>query len=106
MHRGIQPMPTMRGLILPGNSTVEFREFDIPQPGFGQVVLKTKASSICGSDIRAIYRAHLGKGAEGYRPGTIAGHEPCGQVSRVGPGCKRLKPGDRVVVYHISGCGV
>jgi threonine dehydrogenase-like Zn-dependent dehydrogenase len=99
-------MPTMQGVILPGNSTVEFRDFDIPQPGHGQVVLKTKASSICGSDIRAIYRAHLGKGAEGYRPGTIAGHEPCGQVTAVGPGVKRLKPGDRVVVYHISGCGV
>ena len=38
-----------------------------------------KASSICGSDIRAIYREHLGKGPEGYQ-GVIAGHEPCGQV--------------------------
>ena len=55
-------MPTMQGLILPGNSTVEFRDFDVPTPGHGQVVLKTKASSICGW-ISAIYRAHLGKGA-------------------------------------------
>jgi len=64
-----------------------------------------KASSICGSDIRAIYREHLGQGPEAYQ-GVIAGHEPCGQVARVGPGCKRLREGDRVVVYHISGCGV
>jgi D-arabinose 1-dehydrogenase-like Zn-dependent alcohol dehydrogenase len=42
----------MRGVILPGNSTVEFREFSIPQPGKGQVLVKIKASSICGSDIR------------------------------------------------------
>jgi threonine dehydrogenase-like Zn-dependent dehydrogenase len=69
------------------------------------VLLEMKASSICGSDIRAIYREHLGKGPEGYN-GVVAGHEPCGQVARVGPGCKGLAAGDRVVVYHISGCGV
>ena len=42
----------MRGVILPGNSTVEFRELPIPKPGKGQVLVKIKASSICGSDIR------------------------------------------------------
>lgn len=99
-------MEKMQGVILPGNSTVEFREFDIPEPGYGQVLLQMKASSICGSDIRAIYRAHLGQGPEGYQPGTVAGHEPCGQIVKVGPGCKEFKVGDRVLIYHISGCGV
>jgi len=98
-------MAAMQGVILPGNSTVEFREVPVPEPGHGQVLLKMKASSICGSDIRAIYREHLGKGPEAYQ-NVIAGHEPCGQVAKVGPGCKRLREGDRVVVYHISGCGV
>jgi threonine dehydrogenase-like Zn-dependent dehydrogenase len=98
-------MPTMTGVVLPGNSTVEFREFPVPTPGHGQVLVRMKASSICGSDIRAIYREHLGKGPEGYQ-GVIAGHEPCGQIEAIGPGCVRLRPGDRVVVYHISGCGV
>ena len=96
---------TMKGVILPGNSTVEIREFPVPEPGPGQVLIRTKASSICGSDIRAIYRQHTGKGPEGYQPGMIAGHEPCGQIVRVGPNCKRYRPGDRVVLYHISGCG-
>ena len=36
----------------------------------------------------------------------IAGHEPCGQIVTVGEGCRRFKVGDRVIVYHISGCGV
>jgi threonine dehydrogenase-like Zn-dependent dehydrogenase len=99
-------MAKMRGVILPGNSSVQFGEFDVPEPGHGQVLLKMKASSICGSDIRAIYRAHLGKGPEGYQSGMIAGHEPSGQIVKVGPGCKQIKIGDRVVVYHISGCGV
>ncbi len=96
---------TMTGAVLPGNSTVEFKEFAVPEPGHGQVLIKTKSSTICGSDIRAIYREHLGKGPEGYQ-NKIAGHEPCGQIVEEGPGLKKFKKGDRVIVYHISGCGV
>ena len=97
-------MATMTGVVLPGDSSVQHIQVDVPTPGHGQVLLRMKASSICGSDIRAIYREHLGTGPEAYQ-GVIAGHEPCGQVVEVGPGCKRLTPGDRVVVYHIAGCG-
>jgi threonine dehydrogenase-like Zn-dependent dehydrogenase len=95
----------MAGVVLPGNSTVEHVTVPVPEPGHGQVLLAMKASSICGSDLRAIYREHLGHGAEAYQ-GVIAGHEPCGQVVAAGPGCRRLRDGDRVVVYHIAGCGV
>jgi threonine dehydrogenase-like Zn-dependent dehydrogenase len=98
-------MATMNGVVLPGDSTVEHVDVEVPEPRHGQVLLRMKASSICGSDIRAIYREHLGTGPEAYQ-GVIAGHEPCGQVVTVGPGCKRLAEGDRVVVYHIAGCGV
>lgn len=96
----------MKGAILPGNSSVELKDFEIPKPGHGQVLVQTKASTICGSDIRCIYREHTGKGAEGYIPGTVAGHEPCGIIVEEGEGLKRFKKGDRVIVYHISGCGV
>jgi len=96
---------TMKAVYLPGNSTVEFKEVPIPEPGHGQVLLKTKASTICGSDIRAIYREHTGKGPEGYQD-KIAGHESAGQIVGCGTGLKRFKEGDRVAVYHISGCGV
>ncbi|MFI4911407.1 MAG: zinc-binding dehydrogenase [Sedimentisphaeraceae bacterium JB056] len=99
-------MSKMTGAILPGNSTVELKEFDIPTPGHGEVLIKMKSSTICGSDIRCIYHEHLGKGPEGYMPGMVAGHEPCGQVAEMGPGCRRFKEGDRVVIYHISGCGL
>lgn len=96
----------MKGAMLPGNSTTVLKDFPIPQPGHGEVLIKMKSSTICGSDIRCIYHEHLGKGPEGYQPGMIAGHEPCGQIVECGPGCRRFKNGDRVIIYHISGCGV
>ena len=83
----------------------ELKEVAVPAPGHGEVLLRMKASTICGSDIRCIYHEHLGKGPEGYQ-GVIAGHEPCGQIVEAGPGCRRFGVGDRVIVYHISGCGV
>lgn len=95
----------MKAAFLPGNSTVEIHEVNIPEPGHGEVLIKMKSSTICGSDIRAIYREHLGKGPEGYQ-NKICGHEPCGQIVKAGPGLRRFKEGDRVIVYHISGCGV
>lgn len=95
----------MRAAYLPGNSTVELRTVPVPTPGHGEVLIRVKASTICGSDIRCIYREHLGKGPEGYQ-GVIAGHEPSGQIVEAGPGCRRFRKGDRVIVYHISGCGV
>ncbi len=95
----------MTGAYLPGNSTVDLKEAPLPEPGHGEVLLRMKASTICGSDIRCIYHEHLGKGPEGYQ-GVIAGHEPSGQIVKTGPGCRRFGVGDRVIVYHISGCGV
>jgi len=96
---------TMQGAYLPGNSTTVLKEVAVPEPGHGEVLLRMKASTICGSDIRCIYHEHLGKGPEGYQ-GVIAGHEPAGQIVKTGPGCRQFKEGDRVIVYHISGCGV
>ena len=42
---------TMRGIVLPGNSTTETRTYDVPEPGDGEVLVKVQASGICGSDI-------------------------------------------------------
>src|ERR1039457_5980633 len=95
----------MKAAFLPGNSTVEMRSVLVPTPGYGEVLIEDKASTICGSDIRCIYHEHLGKGPEGYQL-VIAGHEPAGLIVEAGPGCRRFKAGDRVLVYHISGCGV
>src|SRR3954471_4962353 len=95
----------MRGVFLPGDRTVDIAEVAVPEVGPQQVLVAMRASTICGSDLRAIYREHLGTGAEAYRD-VIAGHEPCGEIVAAGPGCRRFGPGDRVVVYPIAGCGL
>ncbi len=88
----------MRGIIFTGNRTLEVRDFPIPEPGPGEVLLKVMASGICGSDL------HVWRGTQAMS--HIAGHEPSGIVAAVGPGMLRLKVGDRVTVHHHQGCGV
>jgi threonine dehydrogenase-like Zn-dependent dehydrogenase len=97
---------TMRGVYLPGGREVDLRHDVVYRsPGPGQVLVEMRASGICGSDLRAIYREHLGSGPEAYC-GVVAGHEPSGVVVAVGPDCRRFAVGDRVALYHIAGCEV
>ncbi len=99
-------MAAMNGAVFLGNRQLALQEFPLPEPAYGQVLVRMKASSLCGSDLRAIYRANSwGDGPEGYK-GVIGGHEPCGIIERVGPGVRRFKEGDRVILYHIAGCGL
>ncbi|KZT37124.1 GroES-like protein [Sistotremastrum suecicum HHB10207 ss-3] len=100
-------IPTrMKGVYLPGDRKCEIRDVEVPTPQYGQVLVEMRASTICGSDLRAIYRPKIHKtGAEGYN-GVIAGHEPCGLIVKRGPGVNdKWKEGTRVIVYHIQGCG-
>ena len=41
----------MRGVVLHGHRQVEMREFPDPRPALSQVVVKVKASGICGTDL-------------------------------------------------------
>jgi len=101
----------MRGIVFTGERSLELEEFPDPTPEAGEVVLKIKASGMCGSDLK-FYRAAKG-GAQALGLGkvtgpVIAGHEPCGVVAAVGSGVEpRLaRVGDRVMVHHYKGCGV
>lgn len=95
----------MRGVVFPGNSVVEVRDFGDPVPGLGEVVVKIRASGMCGSDLH-FYRAPEPSGENGLM--VIQGHEPCGEITAVGPGVPELSPkiGDRVLIHHYWGCGV
>lgn len=40
----------MKGVTLPGDLSVRFHEYEIPKPDYGQVLIRIKAITLCGSD--------------------------------------------------------
>ncbi len=78
------------------------REWDVPTPGPGQIVVKTEACGVCGTDI------HAARGEWPLKPTPpfIPGHEAIGIVCAVGTGVTIVKEGDRVGVPWLhSACG-
>jgi threonine dehydrogenase-like Zn-dependent dehydrogenase len=77
-----------------------------PKPGAGQVLVKTLACGICGSDLHARKHAHrmveLTRNFPGRKPmdltrDVVFGHEFCCEVLDYGASTqRRLKPGSRV----------
>jgi D-arabinose 1-dehydrogenase-like Zn-dependent alcohol dehydrogenase len=66
----------------------------------GGVVLTVGATGMCRSDW------HAWQGHELVALPHIGGHELAGVVAEVGPGVTRWRPGDRVTVPFVCGCGV
>ncbi len=92
----------MEGAVFTGDRGVEVRSFADPEPGAGEAVLAVRASGMCGSDLHVYRGAAGGPQTSGDR---IAGHEPAGVVSAVGPGWSGgFEVGDRVTVHHYIGC--
>jgi propanol-preferring alcohol dehydrogenase len=78
------------------------REWDVPNPGAGQILVKTEACGVCHTDI------HAASGDWPVKPTLpfIPGHEGIGRVSAVGAGVTTVKEGDRVGVPWLhSACG-
>ena len=90
-----------------------FRKGDIvvdtlpePKPGKGQMLVKTLACGICGSDLHARQHAHrlarLTRRIPGREPmdparDVVFGHEYCCEILDYGPGSlAKLKPGTHV----------
>lgn len=77
-------------------------------PGRGQVLLRVKATGICGSDLHSYQDARIGDTP--IKGPLILGHEFSGVVEAVGPGSldgdfQLLKPGARVAVDPAQPCG-
>ena len=68
----------------------------------GQVLIKVHLSGICGSQIGEIMGV---KGIDKYLP-HLMGHEGCGTVVETGPGVKKVKKGDLVVLHWRKGEGI
>ncbi len=102
----------MRGAVFLGNRNIEIRNFPDPTPGPGEVVIRMRASGMCGSDLK-FYRPAPGEaqkalGLGGNAEPFIGGHEPCGEIVARGAGVseREAPAGQRVMNHHYAGCGV
>ncbi|MGH3168543.1 MAG: NDMA-dependent alcohol dehydrogenase, partial [Trebonia sp.] len=77
----------------------EIVELDLDAPKTGEVLVRFVASGLCHSD------DHLRTGDIPVRFPIVGGHEGAGVVEAVGPGVRRLKPGDHVVASFLPVCG-
>jgi len=83
------------------SSPLVLSELPIPEPGDAQVRLRVHCCAICRTDLHVI---------EGDLPQEklpiIPGHQVVGTIDALGPGCERLRPGQRVgVAWLRHTCG-
>ncbi|MBI3461633.1 MAG: zinc-binding dehydrogenase [Planctomycetes bacterium] len=89
----------------------EIREFPVPQPGPGAVLVKVRVANVCGSDLHA-WRGQYDVAAGKTPPFSCSlGHEMIGTVVRLGEGVERDSAGqplaadDRIVYRYFYPCG-
>jgi L-iditol 2-dehydrogenase len=82
----------------PGDVRLE----DMPEPaaGAGEVKIRVKACSTCGTDVKIFNYGH-----QHIDPPRVMGHEIAGEVVEVGEGVEGWAPGDRVQVIAAVPCG-
>ncbi|MGQ0797426.1 MAG: alcohol dehydrogenase catalytic domain-containing protein [Methanobacteriota archaeon] len=87
----------MRAAMYYGNDDV--RLVDLPRPtiGAGEILVRVRASGICGSDVMEWYRKP--------KAPLVLGHEIAAEIVELGAGATRPKVGQRVFVSHHVPCG-
>ncbi|HVO93812.1 MAG TPA: zinc-dependent dehydrogenase [Terriglobales bacterium] len=87
----------MRVAMYYNNRDVRLEELPVPKVGPGELLVRTRASGICGSDLMEWYRIK--------KAPLVLGHEITGEVIEVGDGVTGFKAGDRVFASHHVPCG-
>ena len=83
-------------------------EGSIPEPGPGEVQVRVRAVGICGSDVH--YYSEGGIGDTPCQYPMVLGHEPTGEIAKIGPSVSGLSIGDKAVLepalycYHCEYC--
>jgi len=86
----------MRVAMYYNNREVRLEEMPVPEIGPDEILVKVRASGICGSDVLEWYRV---KSAP-----RVLGHEIAGEVAAAGDRVAEFKVGDRVFVPHHVPC--
>jgi len=87
----------MRVAMYYNNRDVRLEELPVPRIGPGELLIKTRASGICGSDLMEWYRIK--------KAPLVLGHEITGEIVEVGAGAEDFKVGDRIFSSHHVPCG-
>jgi alcohol dehydrogenase len=98
-NHGISTSVIMKALVFRGAGHFGLEEKPIPRAGYGEAIVKTRLTTICGTDI------HIVHGKYPVKPGLTIGHEAVGVIHELGPGVTGYKVGDRVLVGAITPCG-
>lgn len=88
----------MKAYVLHAVNDIRYEDIKTPEPEAGEVLVKVKATGICGSDIPRVYET----GA--HKHPLIPGHEFSGQVYKCGPGVDKEWEGKRVGVFPLIPC--
>jgi len=75
-----------------------------PIPGPLEVVVRVKATSLCGTDAHIYNWDEWARGR--IHPPRIIGHEMCGEVTEMGPGVSSVAVGDYVAAESHITCGL
>jgi len=102
----------MKAVVAYGPRDYRIAHIPRPRPGPGELVIRTGAVGICGSDIKCYTGAALFWGEDGSggycEPPVITGHEFGGVVDELGAGAGDkwgVQVGDSVVAEQILPCG-
>jgi L-iditol 2-dehydrogenase len=90
----------MRAVMFLGPGNLELREIPIPQPGPDEILVKIRAATTCGTDVKTYRRGH-----PKITPPIRFGHEGAGDVVAVGSEVEKFKRGMRVVPHNTAPCG-
>ena len=88
----------MKACVLKAVGQLVYMEADTPSPSAGEVLVKIKASGICGSDIARVFV----KGT--YSFPTIPGHEFAGEIVALGEGTVPGLLGKKAAVFPLLPC--
>ncbi|MDP6342971.1 MAG: alcohol dehydrogenase catalytic domain-containing protein [Alphaproteobacteria bacterium] len=82
------------------------REIEAPVPQATDLIVRVKASGICGSDLHLSEVTDRSGGMAPLGEGAVMGHEFCGEVLEVGAEAKGdWRPGERVCALPYIACG-
>jgi NADPH2:quinone reductase len=82
-----------------GPDVLRVVEDDVPRPGPGEVLVRVLAAGVSFSDALMRAGTYLG----GPKPPFTPGYELVGVVEELGPGCSRLREGDRIGALTVWG---